>query len=91
MTGEEARKRYPTGVQPRLRRVLRLFVRLQTSSRNATVETLCRELDVSRRTLFRDMKLLRDCGVQISYQPRTNTYRVGRIIFPRTLTDHDSV
>ncbi len=80
MAREPQSGRYPVNIQRRLERILRLFVHLHSASRTATAEKLCKELEISRRTLFRDMKLLRNVGVQISYDLRSNTYRIKSIV-----------
>ncbi len=82
MADETPTSRYP--IKQRIERLLRLFLHLQTSSRTATVPVLCRELAVSRRTLFRDMKMLRELGVNISYEGRSNTYHITDIKLKRT-------
>lgn len=50
----------------RLERLLRL-VNLLQSGRQFNTRELSEILGVSRRTIFRDINLLQDCGVQIQF------------------------
>jgi len=58
-------------------RVLRLLLRLQ-SGQSFTVDKLARTLGIARRTVFRDLKVLRDNGVRFYYDARTCRYRMDK-------------
>ncbi len=54
---------------PRLSRALQLCRRLENSlGKSVSVKELTEKFDVSRRTLFRDLGLLRDSGIRIDSQ-----------------------
>jgi predicted DNA-binding transcriptional regulator YafY len=59
-------------------------VRVKTAPENATVLALCEECGISRRTLFRDLKLLREVGVRITYDDRTGSFRIDSIDLDKT-------
>ncbi|MCS7305400.1 MAG: transcriptional regulator [Thermoguttaceae bacterium] len=59
----------------RLCRLLRLLQLLQAGKRY-NVEGLAQECQVSRRTIFRDLDLLREAGILIRYDPELQRYEV---------------
>ncbi len=59
----------------RYRRIIRFLSYLQSGSRYNAVQ-LAREFQVSRRTVFRDIALLRDIGIPISYDDVRDGYYV---------------
>ena len=59
--------------QDRIRRLLRL-VTLMQSGRRCNVRSMCTSLEVSRRTLFRDLSVLQDAGIQYVYDGKEKTY-----------------
>jgi predicted DNA-binding transcriptional regulator YafY len=61
----------------RVERLLRLIHLLHTT-KPCSVATLCDELDVSRRTLFRDLNILKDAGLTLSFDKATQSYVPGR-------------
>jgi len=70
----------------RIHRLLQLITLLQ-SGRARSVDDLLADLDVSRRTLFRDLKALQAAGVPYYYDPAAG-YRIARSFFlpPISLT-----
>jgi predicted DNA-binding transcriptional regulator YafY len=59
----------------RYRRIIRFLSYLQSGSRYNAVQ-LAREFQVSRRTVFRDIALLRDIGIPVSYDDERDGYYV---------------
>ncbi len=70
----------------RLQRALRIITLVQ-GGQARTSEGLCEELKVGRRTLFRDLEVLRQAGVPCYYKPGSG-YRIARSFFfsPAKLT-----
>lgn len=64
----------------RIYRVLRLVTMLQ-SGRNYTVSELARELEVSRRTVFRDLNMLELAHIPYYYDRQRSTYRINDHFF----------
>lgn len=58
----------------RMHRIMRLLVMLQAGA-GTTRDELMEQLDVSRRTLFRDLDVLRAAGIPV-YHDRTHGYRI---------------
>ncbi len=71
---------------PRIHRLLRLITLIH-SGRAESVASITSELGVSRRTLFRDLKLLEDAGLPCTHEPGVG-YRisVGLFLPPMQLT-----
>jgi predicted DNA-binding transcriptional regulator YafY len=72
-----------------LARQLRLIERLY-SPRGCTIEQLVRELECSRRTIFRDLRCLEGAGFDVQLNPEDSTYSLaphGGIIAPRLFGD----
>ncbi|MEM1444708.1 MAG: WYL domain-containing protein [Planctomycetota bacterium] len=65
---------------PRVQRLVRLLTLLQGSPA-PDVHTLQEELGVSRRTLFRDLKLLKDSGIPVYHHDEKGGYRVQQRFF----------
>lgn len=61
----------------RVERLLRLIQALQ-SGRSYHVEDIASLTGVGRRTVFRDISLLRTAGIRFSYDPRTRRYSADR-------------
>jgi len=61
----------------RIQRLLKLIHTLQ-SGRPYSVEDLAEILDVNRRTVFRDLKLLTGVGIKFSYDRPTRRYHADR-------------
>ncbi|MEM8783682.1 MAG: transcriptional regulator, partial [Planctomycetota bacterium] len=77
--------------QPRVHRLVRLLTLLQ-SSPAPDVHVLQEELGVSRRTLFRDLKLLKDSGIPVYHHDEKGGYQVQRRFFlPPINLDHREV
>ena len=64
----------------RTHRLIRL-IRMLQSGRDYDAEGLSHGLKVSRRTLFRDLTMLKAAGVPFSYDKRTQRYRIGQDFF----------
>ena len=64
----------------RIYRLLRLITMLQ-SGRSYTVAQLAEELEVSRRTVFRDMNVLEMAHIPYYYDRDERTYRINRFFF----------
>jgi len=60
----------------RIQRLLRLIMSLQ-SGREQDADMLSAELQVSRRTIFRDLRLLEAAGVPYTFDHRTKGYSIG--------------
>jgi len=71
----------------RIYRILRLITMLQ-SGRSYTVAELARELEVSRRTVFRDLNMLEMAHIPYYYDRQHTTYRINNYFFlpPLNLT-----
>ncbi len=72
----------------RLVRALRLSRIIPGSTRPLDYQELARTLDVSRRTLFRDLSLLRSAGFEIPYAQQRRGFRTGQTceLLGQTLT-----
>jgi predicted DNA-binding transcriptional regulator YafY len=57
-------------------RVLQILRHLQSGS-GFTVQELAGRLDVCRRTVFRDLSLLRDAGIQLVFDAQRECYRLA--------------
>jgi biotin operon repressor len=66
----------------RMERVLQM-IRLLQSGKAYTTHELSDQFRVAQRTIYRDIKLLRDCGVPIDSGPRGRGYRVDGGVFSR--------
>lgn len=64
----------------RIYRLLRLITLLQTG-RHFLAEDLARQVKVSLRTLFRDLRLIKDAGVPLVYDPRNRTHYIEQSFF----------
>lgn len=64
----------------RIHRLLRLITLLQSGS-GWTADELARELDVSRRTVFRDMNMLEMAHIPYYFDRERGSYRLGRHFF----------
>jgi len=64
----------------RIHRLLRLITLLQ-SGKSYTTRDLAKEINVSRRTLFRDMNLLKLAGIPIYYNSTGKQYSIQRDFF----------
>ncbi len=64
----------------RIYRLLRLITMLQ-SGRSYTVAQLAEELEVSRRTIFRDMNVLEMAHIPYYYDRDERTYRINHFFF----------
>lgn len=56
-------------------RLLRLVVLLQ-SGKGSNVNSLAAECEVTRRTIFRDLEIIREAGLPLEYQPEFQVYRL---------------
>lgn len=72
---------YRSKTKDRLKRILVLVRTLQTAD-SESIDTLAQEFGVSRRTMFRDLALLREAGIGIQRNRRTKTYTVTRDVSP---------
>src|SRR3954465_6812242 len=64
----------------RLRRLLRLVALLQ-AGRGYNANALALECEVSRRTIFRDLEVLRQAGVPVDFNDQEVSYRIpGRYL-----------
>lgn len=70
--------------EARVHRLLRL-VTLMQSGRRCDADTLGKTLDVSRRTLFRDLSALTDAGIQFLYDGKEKTYTMESAVLLRSL------
>jgi predicted DNA-binding transcriptional regulator YafY len=75
MEGGGRRRRNPGTPADRLKRQVRLLGLLQAGSFES-VEAIARECGVNRRTIFRDLNLLRAAGMGAVFQPERKRYRV---------------
>ena len=60
--------------EDRLSRILRLGAMLRQNSGSLRAEVICDKLNISRRTFYRDIRLLRNAGAQVRYRPDTGAY-----------------
>ncbi len=60
----------------RYARMLRIFRHLQSGS-GLNADDLASQLDVCRRTIFRDLSLMRDAGIAVEYDGRLDCYRLA--------------
>ncbi len=76
----------------RIYRLLRLVTLLQCS-RGRSADDLARELEVSRRTVFRDLNMLELAHIPYYFDPETGGYRISRHFFlpPVSLTLTESL
>lgn len=76
----------------RIHRLLRLITLLQ-GGRGYSADDLARELEVSRRTVFRDLNMLELAHIPYYYDPDTGGYRISRHFFlpPVSLTLTESL
>ena len=76
----------------RIHRLLRLITLLQ-SRRGYSADELARELEVSRRTVFRDLNMLELAHIPYYYDPDTGGYRISSHFFlpPINLTLGESL
>ena len=63
----------PSSIDHHLTRVLRLLLLLDSGSRFNTAQ-MADQLGVTRRTIFRDIQLLRQCGVPVVFDERRGSY-----------------
>jgi biotin operon repressor len=75
----------------RLNRILQILSLLDARrARRMTVEDLSALLNVNRRTIFRDIKTLRQAGVTVDWDPVTETYSSPQELdLPRKLSDDE--
>ena len=71
----------------RLKRVL-VLVRTLESAEPKSIDTLVKEFAVSRRTVFRDLALLREAGIGLRRNRSTETYAVTYDAPPQRLANH---
>ena len=64
----------------RIYRLLRLITLLQ-GGRTYTARELARELEVSRRTIFRDLNMLELAHIPYYYDPKRGGYKINRHFF----------
>lgn len=64
----------------RIRRILKLLTALH-SGRSMSVDDLAGELDVTRRTVFRDLSVLEKAGVPFQYDRTAKRYRIRQDFF----------
>ncbi|MBU0717294.1 MAG: WYL domain-containing protein, partial [Planctomycetes bacterium] len=76
----------------RLERLLKIIQALQTGRSQATDE-LAKSIGVSRRTVFRDLELLREAGLPYTYDHETRRYSTDRVTLlpPVTLTHGEAL
>jgi len=65
----------------RLIRLLKLSTVLQTG-RQVPAHDLTEKTGTGRRTVFRDLNLLRPAGIPVHYDPQQHTYRFDHNFFP---------
>ena len=69
---------------PRICRLLKLISHLQ-AGRGHNAEALAVHLEVSRRTVFRDIEILRQAGIPLAYDEQKQGYRIpGTCLLPAT-------
>lgn len=64
----------------RTHRLIRL-IRLLQADRGYDADALSKGMNVSRRTLFRDLTILKAAGVPFSYDKKTQRYHIGKDFF----------
>lgn len=64
----------------RIHRLLKLITLLQTG-RPYQANDLAQELNVSRRTLFRDLNLIRAAGIPLHYDPNVQSHAIEKSFF----------
>lgn len=64
----------------RIHRLLRLITLLQSGT-HYLADDMARILEVSRRTLFRDLNTLKQAGIPLRYDPAHHTHRIEREFF----------
>jgi predicted DNA-binding transcriptional regulator YafY len=69
----------------RIQRIIRLIVRLQ-SSRCSTADELAAEFEVSRRSVFRDLRVLELAGIPFYYDRASGGYRILSTFFLRPVS-----
>ncbi|MCH7597171.1 MAG: HTH domain-containing protein, partial [Planctomycetes bacterium] len=76
----------------RIERLLKLLQALQEGV-PVTVEELARLIDVSRRTVFRDLSLLGEAGIRFNYDRETRRYTAERpaLLPPVSLTHAEAL
>ncbi len=60
--------------EDRLSRILRLGAMLRQNSGSMRADAICNRLNISRRTFYRDIRLLRNAGACVKYRPDTGAY-----------------
>ncbi|HEV56269.1 MAG TPA: WYL domain-containing transcriptional regulator [Phycisphaerales bacterium] len=72
-------------------RVFRLMTAIQSGA--CSINDLVAVSGMSRRTVFRDLKVLQDVGVPVAYDARTRTYSVGDEFFfrPAAMSTEEAV
>jgi len=60
--------------EDRLSRILRLGAMLRQNSGALKADVICNRLKISRRTFYRDIRLLRNAGARVTYRPGTGAY-----------------
>jgi predicted DNA-binding transcriptional regulator YafY len=75
----------------RLQRIMRLVAILQTQ-RSSTPNDLAQQLNVTRRTIFRDLDMLRKAGIPCYYDEDKKSYALNESFFlpPLLLQRHFS-
>jgi predicted DNA-binding transcriptional regulator YafY len=63
---------------PRCRRDFRIvrLVRLLSAGRSLDTDELCQRFGIHRRTVFRDIRMLREAGLNIVYFPLEHAFRL---------------
>ncbi len=74
----------PTVVAGRVARLIRLIGLLRSTNQALSVDQLATQLGVSRRTIFRDLKLMQEAGVTYSSVPGQG-YRIDPDVFTAQL------
>lgn len=73
----------------RFQRVLKLLMRIQAEPR-FNAEKLAAQFSVSRRTIFRDITLLRDVGIPVEFDEDIEAYRVDTACLQTELNDRET-
>ena len=63
-----------THKEDRLSRILRLGAMLRQNTGALRADVICSRLKISRRTFYRDIRLLRNAGARVTYRPDTGAY-----------------